>query len=107
MVVMDEYSRFPIVEIIHSLSAKTVIPHLDKIFSLFGCPVTLKTDNGPPMNSEQFKKFAEYVGFEHRKITYLWQKANSECERFMKTICKAIRAAHVEHTNWKQECTIF
>ena len=103
MVVMDEYSRFPIVEIIHSLSAKTVIPHLDKIFSLFGCPVTLKTDNGPPMNSEQFKKFAKYVGFEHRKITPLWPKANSECERFMKTICKAIRAAHVEQNNWKQE----
>ena len=53
MVVMDEYSRFPIVDIIHSLSAKNVIPHLDKIFSLFRCPVTLKTDNGPPMNSSR------------------------------------------------------
>ena len=30
------YSRFPIVEITHSLSAKTVLPHLDKIFSIFG-----------------------------------------------------------------------
>ena len=34
MVVRD--ARFPIVEIIHSLSAKTVLPHLDKIFSIFG-----------------------------------------------------------------------
>ena len=37
------------------------------------------------------------------KMTPLWPKANSECERFMKSIFKAIRAVHVEHNNWKQE----
>ena len=107
LVVIDEYSRYPVVEIINSLSAKTVIPVLDKIFSLFGCPVTLASDNGLPMNTEAFEKFAEYLGFEHRKIIPLWPKANSECERFNKTICKAIRAAHVEQKNWKQEMYIF
>ena len=33
----------------------------------------------------------------------VWLKANSECERFIDTICMAIRAAHVEQKNWKQE----
>ena len=103
LVLMDEYSRYPVVEIINSLCAKTVIPVLDKIFSLLGCPVVLKSDNGAPMNSEAFRNFANYIGFEHRKITPLWPKANSECERFNKTICKAIRAACVENRNWKQE----
>ena len=55
------------------------------------------------MNSEAFRNFANYLGFEHRKITPLWPKANSECERFNKTICKAIRAACIENKNWKQE----
>ena len=32
MVLMDEYSRFPIVEILNLFNAKTVIPILDKIF---------------------------------------------------------------------------
>ena len=103
LVVMDEYSRYPVVEIIQSLNARTVIPVLDKIFGLLGCPLVLKSDNGAPMNSEAFRNFANYLGFEHRKITPLWPKANSECERFNKTICKAIRAAFVENKNWKQE----
>ena len=33
LVVIDEYSRFPEVGVISSTSAKTVIPHLDMIFS--------------------------------------------------------------------------
>ena len=36
-------------------------------------------------------------------MTPPWPKANSECERFMKNICKAMGAVHVEHNNWKQE----
>ena len=42
LVVMDEYCRYPVVEIIQSLSAKIVIPVLDKIFTVFGCQVTRK-----------------------------------------------------------------
>ena len=37
------------------------------------------------------------------KIMPFWLKANSECERFIETICMAMRAAHVEQKNWKQE----
>jgi hypothetical protein len=35
LVLMDDYSRFPIVEITTSISAKAIIPKLDKIFSSF------------------------------------------------------------------------
>jgi len=54
LVVHDEYGRFPVVEIIHPTSSKAVIPILDKVFALalLRNPVTLKTDNGPPFNSE-------------------------------------------------------
>ena len=47
------------------------------------------------------------MGFKHRKITPLWPRASVECERFMKTIGKAIRAAHTEHRSWKQEIYTF
>ena len=45
LIVVDEYSRFPVVEVIHSTSADTVIPAFDRIF---GNIEQLKTDNGPP-----------------------------------------------------------
>ena len=56
----------------------------------------LKSDNGPPFNGNEFRQFADYLGFKHRKITPLWPKANAELERFMRTIEKTVRAAQVE-----------
>ena len=102
LVVIDEYSRYPEVEVITSTSARSTIPKLDAIFARQGVPDVLKSDNGPPFNGEEFAKFAKHLGFKHRKITPYWPRANGEAERFMKTIQKAIRAARVEGQNWKQ-----
>lgn len=103
LVVIDDYSRFPIVDILRSTSARSVIPRLDKIFSEYGIPEELKTDNGPPFQSSDFRDFAENFGFHHRKITPLWPKANGEAERFMRTLGKTIRASTAENLSWKQE----
>ena len=102
LVIIDEFSRFPEVEIINSTSAKTVIPKLDDIFFRQGVPCVLKTDNGPPFNSSEFEQFAKYLGFKHRRVTPYWPKANEEAERFMRTLGKAIRTAYIENKNRKQ-----
>lgn len=107
LVIVDEYSRYPVVEVIHSTSANSVIPVIDKIFSMFGIPRSVKTDNGPPFNSEQFSKFAAYMGFHHRKITPLWPQANATAERFMRTLGKCLRVAHMENIPWKQHLYTF
>lgn len=107
MVLMDEYSRFPIVEILNSINAKTVIPILDKIFSEYGVPKTLKSDNGPPMSSHSFTQFADYLGFCHRKITPRHPESNAQCERFMRSLGKAIRASHTQNTCWRQDMYAF
>ena len=56
MVVTDEFSRFPEVEILTSTSARTVIPKLDAIFARQGIPDVQKSDNGPPFHGLEFKK---------------------------------------------------
>ena len=87
-VVIDEYSHYPEVEIVRSTSANSVIPKLDRILSTHGIPTEIKTDNGPPFQSHSFAQFAQYLGFHHRKITPEWPKANSESERFVRTLKK-------------------
>jgi hypothetical protein len=62
----------------------------------------VKTDNGPPFNSKEFADYAAYAGFEHRRITPLWPRANGEAERFMRTLTKASTTAIVDGTNVKQ-----
>ena len=103
VVVVDEFSPFPEVELLTSTSAKAVVSKLDAIFSRQGVPDILKSGNGPPFNGHEFKNFADYVGFKHRKITPLWPKANGEAERLVQTFEKNIRIAHIEGKNWKQE----
>ena len=82
VVVVDEFSRFPEVELLTSTSAKAVVPKLDAIFSRLGVPDILKSDNG-----HEFKTFADYVGFKRRLV---------------QTLEKNIRTAHIEGKNWKQ-----
>jgi len=103
MVIMDEYSSFPEVEIINSLTATTVIPRIDKVFATLGCPQIVITDNGPPFQGADFSKFAAYLGFKHRKITPLWPRANGTCERFMDSIGKMLRTTTTSRQNWRQE----
>ena len=103
LVLYDDYSRYPIVEFIPSVSAPVVIPRVHKIFVEFRVSAQARTDNGPPFNGEEFKSFGNSSGFEHRKITPKWPQANGEVERFMRTIKKTIEAAIVEHRPWKHE----
>ena len=103
LVITDDYSRFPVVEIVTSTSAKAVIPKLDRVFALFGVPEVVRSDNGPPFNSEEFAKFSQYLGFTHRKITPRWPRANGLAERFMRTLKKVVCTAVAESKSWKQE----
>lgn len=103
LMIMDDYSRYPVVEIVKSTSAAMVIPKLDKVSSEFGVPDVVKSDNGPPFNSKEFASFADDLGFKHRKVTPKWARANGEVERFVRTVKKVIKTAKLECKNPKQE----
>ena len=99
MVLIDDYSRFPIMEVIHSTSANVVIPRLDDLHATFGVQGILKSDNGPPFNSKEFKTFAETLGFKHKNVTHLWPEANGEAEKFMRTLKRQLHTAGQDE--WK------
>lgn len=52
LVVIDEYSRYPEVEILQSTLARATITKPDEIFSTVGISFEVKTDTGPLMESE-------------------------------------------------------
>ena len=107
MVVIDNYSRFPVVKVISNTAASTVIPELKEIFSLLGRPNSLKTDNGAPFSSGEFAKFAHEAGFNHIRVTPHWPQANGEVERIMKPLMKSIQCAKQEMKPWRDEIMKF
>ncbi len=54
LVIIDEMSRFPIVEEVKTTAADHTCPVLNKVFSTLGIPSVLKSDNGPPFNGSKF-----------------------------------------------------
>ncbi|XP_057381569.1 uncharacterized protein K02A2.6-like [Daphnia carinata] len=103
MILIDDYSRFPEIEIVPSTASHHVIPKLDKLLSSFGIPEVIRTDNSPPFNGKEFYNFSLQLGFKHRKITPRWPEANGLVERFMKTVAKVIRTAEIECKDWRRE----
>ena len=49
VVIVDEYSRFPVVETTRNLTADKIIPIIDNIFAMFAYSIVMKTDNGSLM----------------------------------------------------------
>ena len=107
MVLIDDYSRYPIVRIVSSTAATKVIPILTDIFSMFGIPAKVRSDNGPPFNGFQFKEFAVSQGFKHRRVTPLWPRANGLCERFMKNLSKVIKNTTLSNQSLESELLNF
>lgn len=87
----------------HTTSDRSTIPKLDAIFDRQRIPDVLKSGNGPRFNDGECKNFAEHLGFQHRKITAPWPRANGEAECFMTTLEKCMSFATVENKNRKQE----
>ena len=107
LVVQDEHSRYPDVEIVHSTSCRAVLPALDKMLSRFGIPNILRSDNGPPFQSEEFTQFSKWMGFKHVKVTPCTPWANGLVERFMPSLTKVIRTSIEEGLNWRQQMQRF
>ncbi len=74
LAILYEYSRFPELEIVKSVLAKTVIPKFDKIFSSHSIPDMVKTDNGPSFQGSEFADFALELGFKYQKVTPTGQR---------------------------------
>ena len=101
--VIDEFSKFPEVEIVESTAADEVLPKLDRILGTHGIPEKIKSDNGPPFNSHDMKEYAQKRGFVHQKITREHPKANGLAENFMRMLRKVAHTAIIEHKDPKEE----
>ena len=103
LVVVERYSRFPIVEMAKSTKAKSIIPKLDKTFVVHGLPIVVTTDNGPQFNSNDFTNYMSLLGIDYNTSTPRWPQGNAEVERFMQPFGTAIQTAQAEGRVWQQE----
>ena len=95
-VLIDQYSKYPEVDIVTSTSFKKLRPKLDRIFSGQGIPETITADNGPPYPSHDMKSYAKEMGFKMELVTPEDPQSNGFAEVFVKILCKLIHTAAVD-----------
>ena len=86
MVAVDLFSRFPVVRQLCEENMKLVLDTLKGVFSDFGIPETIVSDNGPCYKSQEFNNFCARFEINHITGASYNHQANSIAERMIQTI---------------------
>ena len=88
---MDSFSKWPeIVKTRHPTSRNTIIA-LDEIFSRFGVPQTLVSDNGTAFTGHEFKEFCDSLEIQHITTPVYHPRSNGLAEKFVDTFKRALQ----------------
>ena len=91
LLVIDSYSKWLEVCPMTSTTATSTIQQLRMIYSRFGLPETLVSDNGPQFASEEFRSFCRLNGIHHILITPYHPSSNGMVERAVQTFKQSFR----------------
>ena len=86
LVLVDYHSNFIEVEQITSLTTSGVSKVLMTMFSRYGVPDQVMSDNGPQFSSSEFRSFATKWGFEHITASPRYPQSNGKVENAVKTV---------------------
>ena len=76
LLVVDYFSKYPEVCLLNDTHSGSVIMKLKSIFSRFGIPEVVISDNGPQFSSHQFMRFAKEWDFTHNPSSPKHAKSN-------------------------------
>lgn len=102
LAVTDFYSRMMLAGVVKSTDFQSTKAYLGEIFDLFGFPAAIKSDNGPPFNSADYRQFCEERGIENVHSWPLTPQQNGMAERTMATVGKAMQMASAESGDYQE-----
>ena len=86
MVLCDAFSKWIEVEVMSSIDARNTIRKLTSIFSRFGLPDVIVSDNAPTFTSSEFQAFLMRNSIQHRTIAPYSPSSNGLAERAVREL---------------------
>ena len=91
LLIVDYFSRYPEVIKLKSTTSRGIIEAMKAVFSRYGIPQTVRSDNGPQYSSEEFSKFAAEYNFYHETSSPHFAQSNGQAERTVQTMKNLLR----------------
>ncbi|XP_018368423.1 PREDICTED: uncharacterized protein K02A2.6-like [Trachymyrmex cornetzi] len=86
LIIVDAYSKWMEVKPTNSTTSTATIAILDELFTAYGAPITIVSDNGTPFTSAEFQKFLQMSGVKyHKRIAPYHPSTNGQAERYVQT----------------------
>ncbi|XP_054285284.1 uncharacterized protein LOC129001850 [Macrosteles quadrilineatus] len=105
LTIIDEYSRFPFAYPCPDMSSSTVICKLKQLFSLFGTPSYIHSDQGSSFLSKELKEFLALNDIASSRTTAYNPQCNGQVERYngiiWRTVELALKNYQLDVTKWE------
>ena len=96
LIVMDTFSKWPEVVVMNSTTTVRTIDELRVLFSCWGLPEQIVSDNGPQFKSEELEIFLRSYAIAHLTTPPYFPASNGQAERFVQTMKNVLTAAKSE-----------
>ena len=96
LLIVDYTSHFPIIRKQNSMTGKAIAHHMQSIFSKYGWPNTLVTDNGPCYTSKKFQTLMQSMSVHHLTSSPHYPQSNGLAEKYVGIIKNLFHKAKEE-----------
>ena len=86
LLIVDYYSRFPILCKLSSTTSRVLIQEMEAIFADLGVPSVIVSDRGPQYTATEFQDFTMHWQIEHRLSSPRNPQPNGMVEHFVQTM---------------------
>nr|XP_029715860.1 uncharacterized protein K02A2.6-like [Aedes albopictus] len=94
ILIVDSWSNFYDFKKLSRSTSDEVINIMKNWFAVHGIPRVLETDNGPQYSSQDFRKFADEWGFDHKTSSPHFPRSNGLAERFVQVAKNLLKRCH-------------
>ena len=100
LLLVDYYSRFPVLRKLGSTTSKVLVQEMKAVFAELGVPDVIVSDGGPQYTSAEFKDFMKQWQIEHRVSSPRNPQSNGMAERCVQTIKTSLIKSMGEGKMW-------
>ena len=102
VVVIDNYSKFPEILCTTEITAKSITNWLSQLFSRYGNPAKIISDNGPQFKCDEFSRFLQERDILHEFTPVYTPQRNAFVETFNRFLKHGIQTFGSSHQPWRE-----